>query len=222
MNPQLFESYKLCQQVYHLARYSGPFILSLAVIQAGGVGESLRKHLRAPLDRRRNPPPTKSLDTVLLCLSFCWRLVRRRRCPGRAALPPPRTPSLSPRSPFFYNPRCFLGGNLKPLGTIISEQVTPPGKICPLSQRNSIAHASPSVQRYSNTQISDCCHVQFHFFRKSHETVSSDCRFWDWQAHIDCHKPGYIFLSYWETIYPTAGKNTPCSPPARSFPSQSL
>ena len=71
------------------------FILTLAKMQAAGVGESLRKHLRAPLDRRRNPPPTKSLDTVLSCLSFCWRLVRRRRCPGRAALPPPQPPSLS-------------------------------------------------------------------------------------------------------------------------------
>ena len=95
MQPQLFVPNKLCQQIYHLARYSGPFVISLAVIQAGGVGESLRKRLRAPLDRRRNPPPTKSLDTVLLCLSFCWRLVRRRRCPGRAAIPPLRPPSLS-------------------------------------------------------------------------------------------------------------------------------
>ncbi len=37
----------------------------------------------------------KRLDTVLLCLSFCWQLVRRRRCPGRTKLPPPHPPSLT-------------------------------------------------------------------------------------------------------------------------------
>ncbi len=47
----------------------------------------------------------KSLDTVLSCLSFCWRLVRRRRCPGRAELPPPRPPSLSQ----IHNPPGAIG-----------------------------------------------------------------------------------------------------------------
>ena len=113
MNPQLFVPYKLCQQVYHLARYSGPFILSLVVIQAGGVGGIAAKALEGALRPETESTAYKKLRHSAFVSQFLLAVSPAEALPGPSS-DSPTPPAVSFSA--IEHPR-------NPLGTIRSEQL---------------------------------------------------------------------------------------------------